>query len=202
MFCDQCIDYGRSGISYNLIDDAALPTIERTSYGVQSLCENSANPTDPPRVKFAPVEQSIFQWQGTEYEQISRTELQPEYIVDTEPLTETINIGVNEITVQFVYEWTADCDGLWKTLTALRLSDDSRVLLRQSFKILVTGDPAEGLFVRDVDDDGIVEIIECEHIFPSSIKLKEEPWPLYEPACTTYHWDTTKQQFAPQTESN
>ena len=106
-------------------------------------------------------------------------------MLDTHPLTETLDLDGDGDLEQTVYRWVPNYDGLWQTLTLYDRDTQGAWQPTQVFTAAITGSPSAGLFMQDVDDDGRIEIIECETSFLLTHDLTEaQEWPSMQPDCT------------------
>ncbi|MBN1937357.1 MAG: hypothetical protein JW934_22060 [Anaerolineae bacterium] len=190
------------GSQYRFVETSPnqRPAIEVQRYGMsfEQVPETEDAPTPASlEVQIAPVVQTTYHWNGTQYTLTNESELKPGYELDTTPITETIDLDGDGLQDQVAHRWEITFNGLEQVSSFYR-AEGQDLRLTQVFTTFVSGAPVDPIAI--VDQDGKQVIVQCAP--PHQVYPTEGEWPSFEPICTTYHWDTAKQQFVPQSESN
>jgi hypothetical protein len=189
------------GSYYRLLnlDNEAKPVIESQTYGMafEQLWSAEA-PSGTLTARVLTATENLYYWDGAQYTPTITTALKPGYVLDIRPITETVDLNRDGKIERTILQWEPGWGGLWQTLSIYARNAQGQWQPTQVITAAFTGMSSAGVFLRDADDDGHLEVVQCTTAFNLQVDLQGSEWPSMQPHCIVYQWDSATRTFKPQ----
>jgi photosystem II stability/assembly factor-like uncharacterized protein len=190
-----------SGGDYRFVD---LREIQVRRYGMSFQVARGEGGYLPETLeaKVMTTTQTIHRWDGTQYTPVEENVLEPGYVLDTRPVTETVDIDGDGVQELAVYRWKPRVNGGARQTLTLHVRDDAGAWRPiQVFKATVLLQPSAGVFLQDEDGSGPVQVVQCTDASPEAPHVTLDTWPsMAQLRCTVYVWDPVARVFVPRSD--
>lgn len=184
------MDYTRISSEYRFLDQHHLSKadIEIIQHGIEFRWDFGADMSmcDLGSIDVLTTTRTIYQWNGHEYALNTSTVISGERPLSINPVTTTVDFDGDGRAEYAVYDWAYSGK---QTLSIYRNTVAQQPV--QVFTATITGSPETGIFIREVNDHDLPEIVLCQTSFElESFWDARAEWPSMQPVCKTYEWNS------------
>ncbi len=172
-----------TGREFHLVPSEAGPwlDIQLQQYKAKGSIEQAREAPAPSlEIKLSPSLSQTYQWTGSVYTLTAEAVLTPERVLEVQPVTETLDLDGDGAMEQAVFRYDQDCDATWHILSLYEAGQAEPIGV---FTATVTGAPTPSLSLRDVDLDGMAEVVNCSTAFLPEARLAVEWVQFIAPRC-------------------